>query len=107
MMKCPSCKRKISYDAQNCPKCGHPISSGDITSAREFEKKQKDSANRAGKFFVWVLVFWGILIFIIYMTDKDSYSDNGYDDGYNVIREFNNSDKGKRLKYLMENDLLE
>lgn len=51
MMPCPACKKRISEDAETCPKCGHPITEADRTVAADKSKKV-----RVG-LFVFVLLF--------------------------------------------------
>jgi hypothetical protein len=54
LLPCPSCKTKISWQARNCPKCGHPLVSNWATSAQ----KRENTKN-----VVALLLIGGSLIF--------------------------------------------
>ena len=56
LIPCPSCKKKISAEAQACPKCGQPITDG----ARAAGRKKMAEEKRAGR--VGCLIFIGLVL---------------------------------------------
>lgn len=50
LIPCPSCKKKISVEAQACPKCGQPITD-EVRAAGRKKMADNKLATRAGCLF--------------------------------------------------------
>lgn len=81
LITCPECKKKISENAESCPKCGYRLSPSEITGIKKKDKRLQKGGTIG---CLSVLAVFVILYFIGSFSSSDSPSSKQWFQGGNL-----------------------
>jgi uncharacterized membrane protein YvbJ len=65
LIRCPKCSSQISEEAENCPKCGYPISPMAKLKWALQPTKQKKSIIETHSIYAWLIIILGFIVVIV------------------------------------------